>query len=121
MDLLSVALALFFFMVTYVLYDNYMNSQSSELLDTNSTTLPKGYLAPDEIHPALAEGDTTTENIYVQSYYPWWSSARQWNYDGWLYQMPYYNYWRRPSYYNYWSSSAPLIIGGKRVYKRDYQ
>jgi len=36
------------------------------------------------------------EVVYTQDYYPWWRSTRWWNYDGWLYQKPYYNYFRRP-------------------------
>ena len=138
MDILNIALAMFFFMVTYVCFTSYVNGppvgfmgrHGNPVEKLESELLPAGYAAPDERHPATkglgapikkGDGQTTKEVIFTQDFYPWWRSTRWWNYDGWLYQKPYYNYWRRPNYYNYWYSGRPLIIGGKRYYQREYQ
>lgn len=137
MDALNIALAMFFFMVTYILFKNCIDSPNANHiegyrslerleLDPNES----GSTDPDERLPMTkgvgssldkSDGQTTKEVIYSSSYYPWWRSTRWWNYDGWLYQKPYYNYWRRPQFYNYYYSGKPLVIGGKRYYKRDYQ
>ena len=69
-------------------------------------------------HSVPDKGDKQV--VYTQDYYPWWRSTRWWNYDGWLYQKPYFNYWRRPYYYNYYFSGRPTIVGGKRYYRRNF-
>ena len=105
MNVLNLALAAFFFMVTYILFCNFLSgdvdANPMEMLE--DTPLPTGYAGPDERHPATkgvgsaikkdnknkkGAGHTTKEVIYTQDYYPWWRSTRWWNYDGWLYQKP---------------------------------
>jgi len=130
MDLLTIALAIFFVVMSYVMFDTYMNKVDGTE-DTSrafyssapTTSTPQMHSAPPSgarNNDAVAD-ESAKEVIYTQDYYPWWRSTRWWNYDGWLYQKPYYNYWRRPYYYNYWYAGRPLVIGGKRLYKRRFQ
>lgn len=83
MDILSIALAIFFLVVAYILFDRFMdNSEKEEENNPN--------------HENVSADQKVKEVVYTTDYYPWWRSTRWWNYDGWLYQKPYYNYWRRP-------------------------
>ncbi len=107
--MLNIALALFFFMVSYILFDTYINQadnsvgmeEEGEPFNGDDTIVTDSLVNEvDTVRSKLAdqkpgEGDTAKEVIYTQDYYPWWRSTRWWNYDGWLYQKPYYNYWRR--------------------------
>jgi len=129
MDLVSIVLAVIFLIAIYLLFQRFMTNdtenydQPPEEIDIDGDV--NGYdstkLTVDVDQSSnQKDKEVVKETVYTQDYYPWWRSTRWWNYDGWLYQKPYYNYWRRPYYYNYWYSGRPLIIGGKRYYKRQY-
>lgn len=124
MDILTIAIALFIFMMSFIIFDKYINKECLEQKMDNSIETPITEQSDKSIVKQSDDNelgdDTVKEVIYTQDYYPWWRSTRWWNYDGWLYQKPYYNYWRRPYYYNYWYAGRPLIIGGKRYYRRQY-
>jgi hypothetical protein len=127
MDLVSIVLAVIFLIVIFLLFQRFMMNNTENYdqpsddvdvdVDVNGYDSTKITVDVDESNK---NKDVVKETVYTQDYYPWWRSTRWWNYDGWLYQKPYYNYWRRPYYYNYWYSGRPLIIGGKRYYKRQY-
>jgi len=121
-NLLTVVVGLFFLGVLYnLLIDNKNKTDISfmEKLAGGEKKMTEG----DFGHSGTTHDSgraATSEVVYTQDYYPWWRSTRWWNYDGWLYQKPYYNYWRRPYYASYWRSGKPLIVGGKRYYRREY-
>lgn len=120
MQLVTVALGVFFLIFVYLLLDSF-NRQNT--MKNYGDLVTADGMAIKEQPPGtdLKSGrDAVSEVVYTQDYYPWWRSTRWWNYDSYLYQKPYYNYWRRPYYYNYWYSGRPLIIGGKRYYRRRY-
>lgn len=146
MDLLSVALALFFLVVSYILFERYIQGDNYERITQDGAPMmgnpeavggvmaepgnPEtnggaGGMVADVMTSAsngsVGESPLVREVVYTQDYYPWWRSTRWWNYDGWLYQRPYFNHWRRPQFANYWSEGRPLIVDGKRYYKRDFQ
>lgn len=111
----NIVIVLLVLLVLYVVY-RYVVAPVEGIATPPEVVSEDASLRKDE----PGAGETKSEVIYTQDYYPWWRSTRWWNYDGWLYQKPYYNYWRRPYYYNYWYSGRPLIIGGKRYYRRNY-
>lgn len=122
-NFLTIFIALFFFALLYTLYSEHSFKSNmfeklvgADNLDSQTTQADFGHSGT-----TFDSGRTAkSEVVYTQSYYPWWRSTRWWNYDGWLYQKPYYNYWRRPYYYNYWRSGQPLIVGDKKYYRRNY-
>lgn len=118
MELYTIALGVFFLVFVYLLIDSFQNQQNMKdyvgLESSGSVPTPPGQKMSGNDRTAVSEV------VYTQDYYPWWRSSRATNVDGWLYQKPYYNYWRRPYYYNYWYAGRPLIIGGKRHYRRRY-
>lgn len=119
MDLISLAVAILFLMVAYLVFDKFIRDDSEESLDSK---ILGGVIPSGDQSESKSKDDkvTVSEVVYTQDYYPWWRSTRWWNYDGHLYQKPYYNYFRRPYYNNYWLAGKPLIIGGKRYYKRQF-
>lgn len=127
--MLSIALAIFFLVVAYILFEKYFGNgdDQRETLENKAIPIASGTESEEyggggqsKVVADEVPDSTVKETVYTMDYYPWWRSTRWWNYDGWLYQKPYYNYWRRPYYYNYWYSGRPLIIGGKRYYKRNF-
>jgi len=125
MDFLLIILLV---LVAYFVYDFLYGGVNFERIDVDSKALTSstndviGYngeiIAPNSVDP---DSPTVREVVYTQEYYPWWRSNRDFAVDGWLYQKPYYNYWRRPYYYNYYMSGRPVISGGKLNYNRDLQ
>lgn len=126
MDFLSIALALFFLVVSYILFERYVQGDNFEKI-TEAPGVKKVVGGNGSNTGSVANNTAENGNVlkrevvYTQDYYPWWRSTRWWNYDGWLYQKPYYNYWRRPYYYNYFMAGRPLILDGKRYYQKNYQ
>lgn len=102
MDLVSISIAIFFLVIAYVTFCRFMKDPERldevQMVDSTSST-PS---TPPEVSATLASNSDAIpdakvkEVVYTQDYYPWWRSTRWWNYDGWLYQKPYYNYFRRP-------------------------
>jgi len=121
MDTLTLVIGLFFLGLLFVLMQG---NKKVETLDDNGKMDPANIATRKDLGFSGTTYDSgrsaASEVVYTQDYYPWWRSTRWWNYDGWLYQRPYYSFWRRPYYHNYWSSSKPQIIGGKKYYKREY-
>ena len=92
MDVTNIAMAVFFFALAYIMFSKYIFGEDDETKSVVVPLLPKkNPEKSDQVTP-----DSVKEVVYTQDYYPWWRSTRWWNYDGWLYQKPYYNYWRRP-------------------------
>lgn len=120
MDLASIAMAIIILIIVYMIFNRFMNNEDYDQAENvNIGYNSNKQIVSVDIDEKIPK-ESVKEVVYTQDYYPWWRSTRWWNYDGWLYQKPYYNYWRRPYYYNYWYSGRPLIIGGKRYYNRQY-
>lgn len=120
MDTKSVVIVVLFLALAYFVFVKFYQPEKALLEALEGEAEGKKTVSAVEGSGPAVPGQTVKEVVYTQDYYPWWRSTRWWNYDGWLYQKPYYNYWRRPYYYNYWYSGRPLIIGGKRYYHRQF-
>lgn len=110
---ISISAIIVFLIIAWVIYVKFYEGNAAvESFEEDDNTSVKMIIAE--------EPGCTTRSKYITDMYPWWRSTRWWNYDGWLYQSPYYNYWRRPQYYNMWINNKPHIIGGKRFYQRSF-